>query len=137
MLSVLALQWQLIGRIDDMMKLEKSFISFNHEYIFTLLCKMTWSKNICEERESPTQLMLPAIYPLFCPLLNLEIFFGKSCKCWIAFYGEHLNRSVDNILENILSSKHFTVICPGSLGTHGIRKGLQPMQAFLGFFEIE
>ncbi len=34
--SVLTLQWQLIGRIDDVMKLEKSSLSFNHQFPFTL-----------------------------------------------------------------------------------------------------
>ncbi len=72
MLSVLTLQWQLIGRIHYMMMLEKSSFSFNHQFPFMLLCKMTWSKNICEERESPTQFLLPAMAPLFCPLLNWQ-----------------------------------------------------------------
>jgi len=123
MLSVLTLQWQLIGRIDDVMKLEKSSLSFNHRFPFTLLCKMTWSKNIREERESPTQLLLPAMDPLLCPLLNLAIFVESHAPAGLHLYGDRLNRSVANILENILSSDHFTAIRPGSLGTHSIRKG--------------
>ena len=44
MLAVLTLQWQFIGRIDDMMKLATSTIVKHMQYPFALSLKMCWSK---------------------------------------------------------------------------------------------
>ena len=52
-LSVLTLQWQLIGRIDDIMQLRTSTVLFNVRDSFTLHIKMSWSKNIRTEMQSP------------------------------------------------------------------------------------
>ena len=69
--AVFCLQWQIIGRIDDVMKLAKCSLLFNPWEPSTLNVKMTWSKNIQEERESPTQILFGAMDPIICPLLNL------------------------------------------------------------------
>jgi hypothetical protein len=47
--AVFCLQWQIIGRIDDVMKLAKGSLLFNAREPSTLNVKMTWSKNIREE----------------------------------------------------------------------------------------
>ena len=44
--AVFCLQWQIIGRIDDVMKLAKCSLLFNPWEPSTLNVKMTWSKNI-------------------------------------------------------------------------------------------
>ena len=56
--ALLCLQWHLISRVDDMCKLKRKDIYYNHAFPFTLLCKMRWSKNILDERDSPEQLIL-------------------------------------------------------------------------------
>ena len=71
---VLSLQWHLIARIDDLMKLKFENISGNAQNNFTLLCKMRWSKNITEEREAPEQVILGSMDKRLCPLLNLAVF---------------------------------------------------------------
>ena len=73
-LSVLTLQWQLIGRIDDIMQLRTSTVLFNVRDSFTLHIKMSWSKNIRTEIQSPTQILIAAMDPIICPLLNLAVF---------------------------------------------------------------
>jgi len=35
---------------------------------------MSWSKNIRTEMQSPTQILLAAMDPIICPLLNLAVF---------------------------------------------------------------
>ena len=47
---ILSLQWHLVARIDDLMKIKMKFenISNNVQKHFTLMCKMRWSKNITE-----------------------------------------------------------------------------------------
>ncbi len=122
-LMMLAVQWQLIGHIDDMMKLGKSTLSFNPRHPYTLLCKMCWSKNIWEERELPTQIIFPSMDPLICPLLNLAVFLELQAPSGAHLFGDHYNQSVANILDNIFSSNFFTATCSGNLGTHSIRKG--------------
>ena len=69
--AVFCLQWQIIGRIDDVMKLAKSTLLFNPREPSTLNIKLNWSKNIQEERDCPTQIVFGAMDPLVCPLLNL------------------------------------------------------------------
>ena len=44
--AVLCLQWQIIGRIDDVMKLGKGTLLFNTREPAALSVKMNWSKNI-------------------------------------------------------------------------------------------
>jgi hypothetical protein len=52
MASVLTLQWQVIGRIDDTMKLEIDQISTNPSHAGTGNTQIEWSKNITEERDA-------------------------------------------------------------------------------------
>jgi hypothetical protein len=73
-LSVLTLQWQLIGHIDDIMQLRTSTVLFNVRDSFTLHINMSWSKNIRTEMQLPTQILLAAMDPIICPLLNLAVF---------------------------------------------------------------
>jgi hypothetical protein len=58
------LQWQIIGRIDDFMKLAKSTLLFNPCELSTLNIKLNWSKNIREERDSPMQIAFGTMDPL-------------------------------------------------------------------------
>lgn len=63
MLAVLAMQWQFIGRIDDMMKLATGTVVKHMQFPFALNLKMCWSKNIMTERECPTQILFAAMDP--------------------------------------------------------------------------
>ena len=70
-MAMLCLEWQIIGCIDDVMKLAKSTLLFNSCEPPTLNIKMNWSKNIREESDCLTQILFGAMDPLVCPLLNL------------------------------------------------------------------
>ncbi len=104
MLADLTFQWQLIGHINDMMKLGKSTLSFNPRYPYMLLCKMRWSKIIQKERESPTQIILLSIDPLICPLLNLAAFLELYAPSGTHLFGDCSNQTVANILDNIFQA---------------------------------
>jgi hypothetical protein len=58
--SMLTLQWHLIGRIDDMMKLklkvDRVGASYKHPVVGSR--KIEWSKNIPDEREAAGQIIL-------------------------------------------------------------------------------
>ena len=46
LLALLTLQWQLIARVDNCLRLATTTILFNFRDPFTLWIKMCWSKNI-------------------------------------------------------------------------------------------
>jgi hypothetical protein len=72
--SILTIQWHLIGRIDDIMKLQLRNLTCNTSNNYTLNAQLCWSKNIREERDSPIQLLLPAIDDRICVILNLDVY---------------------------------------------------------------
>ncbi len=74
MLAGLTLQWQIIGRIDDVIQLAMSTILKNSRYPFTLHIKMCVSTNIVCENQSPMQMLFGGMDPLVCPLLNLAVY---------------------------------------------------------------
>jgi len=79
LLTILTIQWQFIGRIDDMMRLATSTVLFNSDHPFTLYIKMCWSKNIRTERDSPTQILFASMDPAVCPLLpNVYLLLHKE-----------------------------------------------------------
>jgi hypothetical protein len=72
---------------------------------FTLHIKMSWSKNIRTEMQSPTQILLAAIDPIICPLLNLSVF--------IETFGGHgglmfdrAKKTTTNLIDEILASQN-------------------------------
>ena len=127
LLSVLPMQWHLIARIDDMMKLKFENIHFNHQYPGTLLCQMRWSKNISEEREAPVQIIVGSMDPKLCPLLNLAVFIEHSVNVISSpfVYGNPSvgDRVVRRFLQKCFNSDSFHRLEDGNLGTHSLRKG--------------
>ncbi|KAG9403739.1 hypothetical protein AC1031_005227 [Aphanomyces cochlioides] len=127
--SILTLQWHLIGRVDDMMKLQFRNFSFMPAYPFTLICQMRWSKNISEERESPHQIMLGSMDERLCVLLNLAVYLelieDDSIVDEKFLFGNGVDgdRSVRDLLRTALENSAFKKILDGNLGTHSIRKG--------------
>lgn len=129
MASVLTMQWQLIGRINDMMKLklENLQVGINN---YTLTCQMRWSKNISEEREAPTQIILGSMDPRICPLLNLAAYLEVVGREHGHVMGEFAydnqidgQRNTCQQLVGLLESDKFKKLKEGNLGTHSIRKG--------------
>ena len=129
LLAVMTLQWQMIGRIDDVMKLATSTVLKHPLYPFVLNIKMCWSKNIRMERESPTQILLASMNPLICPFLHLAIFIEtvgaqRGGAQHGGFMFGNTNRNTSALISKILTSRFFKPAIPmGKLGTHSIRKG--------------
>jgi hypothetical protein len=128
--SILTLQWHLIGRVDDMMKLRRKEMSSNIEHKLALTVQMRWSKNITEERESPRQIVLGSYDDRMCVLLNLAIYLemeGEQVDCeqetFLFGNGIDGDRSVRSALIGVLESSDFSSQSEGPLGTHSIRKG--------------
>ena len=72
--ALLTLQWQAIGRIDDMMKLQFPDIYANLRHKFVLSMKLRWSKNIKTERQLAEQILVRSRDQRLCPLLNFVVY---------------------------------------------------------------
>ena len=66
------LQFHIIGRADDVSNLETADLREHDKFKnFCLQTKVSWSKNVLEERECPDQILLGAMDVDFCVLLAL------------------------------------------------------------------
>jgi hypothetical protein len=120
--SVLSLQWHLIARIDDMMKLRFSDFSPNIHQRFTLTCQMRWSKNILEERDAPEQIVMGSMDPKMCPILNLAVYIEATPRITASefLYGSpHAgDRMVRRFLQQAFGNTRFSKLKGGKMGTH-------------------
>jgi hypothetical protein len=132
MASVLTLQWQLIGRIDDMMKLKIDRIFTKPSHAGTGNTKIEWSKNITEERYAAEQIILASNDPKLCALLALGVYvetLGRSDASHITSAdplfsdSENFDRFARTMLDKAFMSSKFHKGKSGNLGTHSIRKG--------------
>ena len=122
LLAILTLQWHFIARIDDCMQLACTTVLYNYSAPFTLYIKMAWSKNIRSERESPTQILMAAMNPLVCCLLNLAVMMETvGTEGGLLFGRSH--KTAANHLKQVYSNSFFSSTRPGKLGTHSMRKG--------------
>jgi hypothetical protein len=64
-------QFHIIGRTDDISHLETKDLSSHPQFPFCLKTKVSWSKNVMEERECPPQILIGANDSAFCLLLSL------------------------------------------------------------------
>jgi hypothetical protein len=72
--SVLTLQWHLIGRINDMLKLKVDRVGVNHNHPGTGSSNIEWSKNIAEEREAAEQILLGSHDAKLCCILCMDVY---------------------------------------------------------------
>jgi hypothetical protein len=96
--SVLTLQWHLIGRIDDMIKLKVDRVGANHNHPGTGSSKIEWPKNITEEREAAEQILLASHDANLCCILSMGVYsevLGRFDASYIKtdnpFFGDATN----------------------------------------------
>jgi len=129
LLSLLTLQWQLIGRMDDMMHLNFSCLTTNIQFPFSLYSRLRWSKNIQEEQDVPEQIVVSSNDYKMDPLLNLAIYleaYGReqSISSSDSLYGGESNSyTMRRLFDSVLSNDDFKKLVKGNLGTHSVRKG--------------
>lgn len=131
LVATLAIQWQLIGRIDDMLKLKYANFSFDFQHEFAVLVRLTWSKNITEEREAPQQQLLGSMDERLCPILNLAIYVELQAAAAAKLDSEGFVfeahdggcRAVRSALQKAFGLDTFERLKSGPVGTHSVRKG--------------
>ena len=132
-IAIQCIQWTLIARIDDSMHLQFDNFSMSPQFNFVLYCRMTWSKNVLDEREAPPQIILGSMNEIQCPLLQLSIYLELLGNAHCSL-GERQNLFCDGSikagissyrasLKAVCSSGSFNKLKEGLLGTHSTRKG--------------
>ena len=71
-------QYHLIGRVDDVCNFKMNDPRGHGDFDFCLKTQVRWSKNVMEERQCPPQILLGAMDPLFCLLLNFAIYLEET-----------------------------------------------------------
>ena len=128
-ISLITLQWHTISRVDDMCHFRFSDITSNPSFHFALSCQLRWSKNIMEERDSPQQIILGAMDPRVCPMMNLIHYIEYSKLNNLLQEGEFLfgekgtSEQVRKQLIGLFEDPDFKQLAVGLLGTHSFRKG--------------
>ena len=69
----MCLQFHLIARIDDTMHIKFENVRKSAFFSFLLQVRLSWWKNVREERDSPWQIMLPSMNHLYYVYLNLAL----------------------------------------------------------------
>ena len=139
----MCLQFHVIARIDDTMHIRMENLRRSNIFSYLLQVRLNWSKNVREERDSPWQILLPSMNPLYCVYLNLaiwlEIFLelyphGNLTPFLFGFStdtrdpeGATLSKKVasDVLGGKIFKERNKEValgVGHGPLGTHSIRK---------------
>ena len=129
--ALCAFQFHLIGRIDDTCQFMLSELGTHDVHPFALKARMCWSKNVMEERQAPSQIILGAHDPDFCTLLNVGLYLEEMYPTELNADGE-LNcfaissspssskARVSRILKEIFDSEEFKAL----FGNHHLSTGL-------------
>ena len=72
-------QYTMVARVDDTANFKEEDLKPNPQFDFTLLCRMCWSKNVLEERDTPDQILLGSMNVQYCILLALGIYLEVFC----------------------------------------------------------
>jgi len=135
----LRLQFNLIGRGDDVHEMETKNLRRHPQFDFALQTKLNWSKNVKDERDCPPQIMLGSMNPMFCVLLELAIYlevkFSRdgSLHSKYAFTDEVDEKAPKRCLEaysravkkQVFDTGIFLQLArqiAGGIGVHSIRK---------------
>ena len=126
-------QFHMVARLDDTCRFEEVDLKPNSQFPFALLAKMSWSKNVQEERDAPDQIVLGAMDRRYCILLALGIYL----EVWLASGAGFANRFlfgdsddpettkkfVYEVLKNeVWDLEGFQRLADGPVGTHSVRK---------------
>lgn len=132
------LQFNLIGRTDDICNIETKDLRGHDRYPnMCLQTKVSWSKNVLEERTCPDQIIIGAMDTDFCVLLALSCYLESKFTINIGhprfLFGERpdeeepdrMNGRYQMLLRSLWNNDEFQEILRdvrGSLGTHSLRK---------------
>ena len=134
------LQFHIIGRADDVSNLETNDLRQHDKFSFCLQTKVSWSKNVLEERNCPDQILIGAMDTDFCVLLALGCYLESRFSTYQTedngrrfLFGTsdedeepiRVNERYQRILRETWKDeemKNLIAQFRGSVGTHSLRK---------------
>jgi hypothetical protein len=135
--AMMKLQFHIIARTDDICNLETADLKSHDRFPSTCLqLKVSWSKNVMEERQCPDQILIGSEDSAFCIIVSLACFLestitsGAQDKYLFAEESDsrapdRLNSRYYRILNTVWKKPEFQEIARltrGSIGTHSLRK---------------
>ena len=132
--AVASCQFQLIGRNDDVCKWREDDLNPYHAFPqYAITAKLCWSKNVTEERDCPTQVVVAAMDTKYDAISNLALWLEYNYEVnpgpneFLFGIGgeddpERIKEKMGDLFTNIVSSRDFVKEADGLLGTHSIRK---------------
>jgi Transcriptional activator of glycolytic enzymes len=136
-------QFSMIGRIDDCTQWEKDHFKVHDQFPdFAARARLTWSKNVREERDAPWQILLGSMDPLFCVLITVAIWLewslssrpGAELSPYVLAFSHDNEKPRGGVKAKVTASKILRDIfhCDGfeinddenkgPLGSHSLRK---------------
>lgn len=131
-------QFQIIGRTDDITHIETSDIRCHPSFPDTAASlKVSWSKNVLDERHCPDQFILGSMDDDFCVLISLATYMETKlsdtstnhrylfCDGEDDMAPKRLNQRYYRVLKSVWSNNEFQELCRqtrGRVGTHSMRK---------------
>jgi len=127
-------QLHFIARGDDSAKLRlpdiKPFHQYEHYGITGRLC---WSKNVFEDRDAPTQLLVGSMSRIYCVLIGMAIWLEWHFTCnpepnefAFGIFGEEdpitIKEHAYESLADVFQDSEFNPVDDGKKGTHSVRK---------------
>ena len=133
--AICTFQFHLIARIDDTCHFHMRELQINNQYPFSLKARMCWLKNVMEEYQAPSQIVLGSNDPNFCVLLNIGLYLemmypendddqeGELLCFSISSSPDNSKARVGRILKEIFTHDEFKGGNINSwLGSHSLRK---------------
>ena len=140
--AMMKTQFHIIGRADDVSNMETLDLRQHDKFkAFALQTKVSWSKNVLEERVCPDQILLGAMDADFCVLLALGCYLESRFSTYqqdhavgrrfLFGMGDEddepirINERYQRILRKVWSEnemKELVAQVRGGIGTHSLRK---------------
>jgi hypothetical protein len=132
-------QFHMIARIDDTTQFVLENLRMHDNFPNVLKARLTWSKNVQDERDAPWQIVLGSLDSVFCVYLSLSLWLELNLKTnpnsFESPYVFSFSNDVDipsggvktkDVVQNVFGQKVFNreefLDDEGPLGSHSIRK---------------
>ena len=135
--AMLCYQFAMIGRLDDCTQvLAENFQCHDQFPTYALKSKMTWSKNVMDERDAPWQILLGSLLTIYCVFVNVGIWLeiqlektpGAHLSPYLFSFSDDYSVPLGGKKASIVASKMIKVVFRDKfyngmkVGTHSIRK---------------
>jgi hypothetical protein len=135
--AMLCFQFAMIGRVDDCTQVLAENLQCHDQFpTYALKSKMTWSKNVMDERDAPWQILLGSLLTLYCVFVNVGIWleiqlentpgahmspyvFSLSNDFSIPSGGKKASTTASRMIAAVFRDKFYEGL---KVGTHSIRK---------------